>query len=198
MSFLWGRARRVLDSPVLFWTIALALAAVSALVLTRAGRPEPVDDARHVVVAQRDIAAGASLRGAVAVEPWLGTPPSDALGSLPHPDATATADIAAGEPVLARRVGSTSGPAAGLQTGMRGVFVPPPLGAIAEVSHVDVVGSGDPLLGSGISVVLAQRAPVLSREPDALLVGLTHAQSLEVIEALVSGTVTVTLSGPEA
>ena len=197
MSFPWGRARRVLDSPVLFWTIAVALAIVSALVLTRAGRPEPVDDTRRVVVAQRDISAGASLRGAVAVEPWSGVPPADALTSPPHTDATAAADIAAGEPVLARRVGSTSGPAAGLQAGMRGVFVPPPLGAIADVSHVDVVGSGDPLLGPGVSVVLAQRAPVLSREPDAVLVGVTHAQSLAVIEALVSGTVTVTLSGPE-
>ena len=198
MSFWWGRARRVLDSPVLFWTIALALAVVSAFVLTRAGRPVPVDDTLPVVIAQRDITAGAFLRGAVAVEPWSGTPPSDALASLPDTEARASADIAAGEPVLARRVGSTSGPAAGLQAGMRGVFVPPPLGAVADVSHVDVVGSGDPLLGSGVSVVLAQRAPVLAREPDALLVGVTHAQSLEVIDALVSGTVTVTLSGPEA
>ena len=199
MSIWWGRARHLVDSPVLFWTIALALAVVSGFALTRVSRPEsPGDNTHTVVIAQRDIVAGASLSGAVAIEPWSGRPPSDALESLPPPDATAAADIAAGEPVLARRVGSTSGPAAGLQPGMRGVYVPPPIGTIADVSHVDVIGSGDPLLGPGISVVLARRAPVLSREPDALLVGLTHAQSLEVIEALVSGSVTVTLSGPES
>ncbi|MFA9563537.1 MAG: hypothetical protein ACERLM_02355 [Acidimicrobiales bacterium] len=198
MSFWWGRARRLVDSPVLFWTIALVLAVVSGLSLTRALRPDrPADQATAVLVAQRDIAAGALLRGAVTVQAWPGTPPPDALESPPEPDAAAAADIAAGEPVLARRVGSTTGLAARLEPGMRGVWVPAPIGTIADVSHVDVIGSGDPLLGPGVSVVIARRAPVLSREPEVLLVGLTHAQSLQVVEALVNGTVTVALSGPE-
>lgn len=195
MSFWWSRARRLVDSPVLFWTIALMLAAASGLSMARANRP-PDDGARAVLIAERDIVAGAPLQGAVSVRPWPGTPPSDALASLPAPDATAGADIAAGEPVLARRIGSTRGLAARLDPGMRGVSLPAPVEALADADHVDVIGSGDPLVGPGVSEVLARRAPVLSRQADGLLVGLTHDQSLAVVEALVGGTVTVTLSGP--
>ncbi len=198
MSFWWSRVRRLVDSPALFWTIAVLLALVSGLSVTRSGRATgAAETAPTIVVAQRDLGAGTPLRGAVRLAPWPGTPPSDALVALPAPDAAASADIAAGEPVLARRVGTTSGVAARIGPDRRGVYVPPPIGPVADVTHVDLIGSADPVLGDGATVVLAERAPVLAREPDALLVGLTHRQSVEVVDALTSGSVTVTLSGSE-
>lgn len=174
----------------------IALAIVSGLSLSRAGRsPGETETAPTVVVAERDLSAGTPLRGAVRLAPWPGTPPPDALTALPGPDAAASADIAAGEPVLARRVGTTSGVAARIGANRRGVYVPPPIGPVTDVTHVDLIGSADPILGDGGTVVLAERAPVLAREPDALLVSLTRQQSVEVIGALTSGRVTVTLSG---
>jgi hypothetical protein len=181
-----------------FWTIAVALAIASGLSLTRADRP--AGDTEHpvsVLIAERDLTAGTPLRGAVRLAPWPGAPPPDALLAPPDPDATAAADIAAGEPVLARRVGTTSGIAARIGTDRRGVYVPAPIGPVTDVTHVDLIGSADPVLGDGRTVVLARRAPVLAREPDALLVGLTHQQSLEVVGALTTGSVTVALSGAE-
>ena len=115
--------------------------------------------------------------------------------TLPEPDAAASADIAAGEPILARRVGTTSGIAARIGRDRRGVWVPRPMGPVGEVTHVDLIGSADPVLGDGITEVLAARAPVLAREPEALLIGLTHGQSIAVVDALTGGSVTVTLSG---
>ena len=196
MSIWWSRVRRLVDSPALFWTIAIALAVVSGLSLTGAGRSTgETETAPTVVVAERDLGAGTPLRGAVRLAPWPGNPPPDALTALPDPDAAASADIAAGEPVLARRVGTTSGVAARIGANRRGVYVPPPIGPVTDVTHVDLIGSADPVLGDGGTVVLAERAPVLAREPDALLIGLTDEQSVEVIGALTTGTVTVTLSG---
>ena len=196
MSVWWSRVRRLVDSPALFWTVAVLLAIVSGLSLTRTGRAtDPAETASTIVIAQRDLATGTPLRGAVRLAPWPGTPPSDALVALPAPDAAASADIAAGEPVLDRRVGTTRGVAARIGPDRRGVYVPPPIGPVADATHVDLIGSADPVLGEGGSLVLAEGVPVLAREPDALLVSLNHRQSVDVVDALTTGTVTVTLSG---
>ncbi len=194
MSFPWARVRRLFDSTVLFWSVALVLAVATGLAVT--GSPPDPSGGVPVVVAQRDIPAGSPIAGSVSPVAWRGPIPDDALSSIPDPEATASSDIAAGEPVLARRIGSMEGVAARLDPATLGIHLPAAPTSFAEVTHVDLIGTGDPVLGSGTSEVLAERAPIVSFEADGLIVGLTVEQSLTVVDALVNGALTVAISGP--
>jgi Flp pilus assembly protein CpaB len=167
------RVRIVLATrPVAYWSLALVVAAATALVVQRtaAGAGEERrrwGRAQAVLVATRPVPAGAAVEGALALaERPLAMIPDAALTTLPASGTVAAAALSRGEIVTRPRLGRSdrSAVASLLAPGRRGVAVPvderaPPL-QIGDV--VDVMGpAGTAAHGAGV-VHVGERAVVVA------------------------------------
>jgi len=186
-----ARARLVLARhPSLYWSAAAVLAAGAALVAADAAAG--VDEARRswgetrtVVLALGPVAPGAPLAGSTEVRAVpLPLVPADALAALTGAE-VARQHLTAGEIVVAHDVAATSGPAALVPDGWRGVPVREPVPSGASVGdRVAVVAGG---------VELAADAVVVGHLPDGLVVAVPHQQAPQVAQASASGELVVVL-----
>lgn len=204
------RRRRLSRSPFVFWLAALALAALTAIVVSRVGA-EAGNLARHygplrpVVVATRVVEAGAEVTAAdVALRDLpTGFRPEAALGSEDEVvGRTAVARLEAGQTVLAPHLAPEGlrGIAAVLPPGTRAVAVPRG-GATPPVQRgdvVDVLATLDPALtgGGDPTFPVAVGALVVDAGPDLDTVAVDPEAAMAVAFAVASGSVTLVVSSP--
>jgi Flp pilus assembly protein CpaB len=187
--------------PALYWTVVAILAAVPAVVvglqLTEARRArDGWRDRQPVLVASRSIAPGEALTGAdVERREWpRALLPAGSLTELPT-SAVAAAPIAAGEPLVAERLGrpAVSATASLVPMGARAVAVargtaPLPL---AVGDRVDVVAAIAPDVGD----VVATDALVVFVDPGTVVVAVTTAEVPATAAAAAADSAVLALSG---
>lgn len=199
-------SRSRLRRPLPFWLIALSVATLTTLLVSGlVGRVDSAaarwGDLRPVVVATSDIAAGDEIApGDVTVEERpAALLPDDAVDEVPV-GRRASADIAAGEPIVATRVapGGTGRLAALLPPRTRGLAVPLDRARIAvEVGDVvDLLATFDPTLaGDGDpTFTVAAGARVIAVEEEAVTVAVAEREAAPVAFALAHGVVTIALA----
>ncbi len=187
--------------PPLYWTLVAALAAVPAVVIglqvadARRARDGWLER-RPVLVTTRPIAPGESLTGAdVERREWPRVLlPDGSLDELPAP-AVAAAPIAAGEPVVAARLGrpAASAVASLVPDGGRGVALPrgtAPL-PLAVGDRVDVVAAVEP----DAADVVAHRALVVYVDAATVVVAVTVDELPGTAAAAAAGAAVLALSG---
>jgi Flp pilus assembly protein CpaB len=194
--------------PRLWWIVVLASAAAIGLAVSHLlgtveatrrawGTTEPVLVLRH------DVRAGGRLSApdVERVDFPAGLAPAGALDELPD-GAVARVDLAAGEPLLPRRLaGRDLSPlAAALPPGTRAVAIPtepgtaPPLGAgdrvdVLVVVAVEAAGDGPP------GFAIATDALVVAVDDDAVTIAVERDEAPRVAAALGVGAVTLALVG---
>jgi hypothetical protein len=181
-----------------YWATVAAVAVGSAAIVQ--ARSSAVDAARRawgetrtVLVADRPLAAGDALAGAVSLRRLpLAALPRDAVDAL-VPDAVALHALGTGEVLVAQHVAPGTGVAAALPSGTAGVAVPltgsgPPL-AVGDL--VDVVLAGDPLGPTGDDAasgqVLSTAAPVVAVTETAVVVGVREPAAPAAAAAAAEG-----------
>jgi Flp pilus assembly protein CpaB len=200
------RPRRRLRRPLPYWTIVVATAAVPALVVGRltfdaTGARARWGPGTPTVVILSDVRAGESI-GMADVEIRLlpdAARPRDALREVPD-RAVATADLAAGEALVASRLApaGTSAVAARLPAGTRGLAVPNDAGLPLEVGDpVDVLATLDPSSGQP-TVVVARGARIVYVGDRVVAVAVRIDEAERVAFAVAAGVVTLSLSGPRS
>jgi Flp pilus assembly protein CpaB len=187
--------------PPLYWTVVATLAAVPAVVvglqLTEARRArDGWRDRQPVIVASRSIAPGEELtRADVERREWpRALLPAGSLTELPEP-AVAAAPIAAGEPLVAERLGrpAVSATASLVPMGARAVALargPAPL-PLAVGDRVDVVAAAAPDVGD----VVATDALVVFVDPGTVVVAVTTAEVPATAAAAAADSAVLALSG---
>jgi hypothetical protein len=180
-----ARARHLLARrPWLHWTAVLVLAAAAGLAVSAAA--SGVDDARRswgatrdVLVATADIAPGDELAPLTEVRARPLPVIADAtVGSLP-PGAIARQHVTAGEAIVAVDVAPTSGPQA---------LIPPGSVAVAVAESIPSGAAiGDRVVAAGGGVVLTDRAVVVGRTADAVLVAVPVDDAPMVAEVAAAG-----------
>jgi Flp pilus assembly protein CpaB len=162
--------------PLVYWSLVGLLAAVTAgVVVDRSAAADAArrrwGEARSVLVATHDLSPGSELGPDDArVERWpVALVPRDALSAV-GTGAIVAAPMAAGEPLVRRRLGRVgTGPVAGLlPEGTRGVSVPaeapPPVrpGDRVDVVGVDPAGGGVVIATSALVVRVDERSVVIA------------------------------------
>jgi len=196
------RRFRLRRSVMVWWTTALALAAVTGVVVggvVRGAEQRAANygSVRRVLVAQRSIPAGHEVRAAdVATAEMPAAFVPDARLATHAVGRTAIVPMAPGEVVLASKLAPSglSGAAALLRRGERALAVPagpgtPPL-AIGDL--VDVLAT---VTETGETTVAAARARVLRADDRAVTVAVRPQDAPGVAAALASATVTLALAG---
>jgi Flp pilus assembly protein CpaB len=209
ITLLTVRARRALARPAVRRLLVATLSVVTAIVVVAlVGGAQAARDrwgrTRPVVVATRDLAAGAALDGGAVVvrDRPLGVVPAGALRTPPPAGTVVRQPIVAGEPVVGARLApdGLTGAAALVPAGQRALAVPPgPAGTppLAVGDRVDVVavvagggGGGDPP-----ALTLAERATVVAAGADAVTVAVPERAAPRVAWALTNGAVVLALAG---
>jgi Flp pilus assembly protein CpaB len=198
--------RRLLRHPPLYWTLAGALALLTALVV--GGLVARADAARRrwgalepVAVATRTLHAGDAVAAAdLRIQPWpVGLAPDGIVADV-APGTVVTATILAGEPFVRDRLAPTglSAAAALLPAGTRALAVPAPAGLPLRVGdRVDVLATFDPAAAPDHdpSFAVAENAVVVAVADQAVTVAVAEADAARVAFALAAGTVTLALRG---
>jgi Flp pilus assembly protein CpaB len=187
---------------VLWWGVVLGLSLATGLLvesgLSRAraeaerfGPPVPV------VVARRDLAAGARLGPEnVELRDWpTRLVPERAVTSLPV-DGVAATPVHAGEPIIASRVAPNL-----LPPGRRALALPAGPGnlGVRAGDEVDVLATFDPLVtpaGEDPTVTVARAATVVAVRSRAITVAVTEVEAPRVAFALSQATLTLALTPP--
>jgi Flp pilus assembly protein CpaB len=186
--------------PPLYWAVVALLAAAPAVVVgaqiaeARRARDGWLER-RTILVTRHPVATGDVLADAdVESKSWpVALVPDGAVDSLPDP-AVATAPMAAGEPVVAARLGRpAAGPVAALVPGgHRAIAVPrgdAPL-PLTVGDRVDVVAAVDPAVGD----VVAADALVVHVDEATVVVAVDAARLPAAAAAVVAGSAVLALS----
>ena len=202
---LW-RLRRRFHRPAPYWLLALGLAALTAVLVTRMVGHAEAEAARYgslraTLVALTDLPAGATVgSGDTELRPIpAGLVPPGALDD--HVDgAVVSSGIHTGEVVLGTRLSPAglSPTAALLPRGTRGLAVPagPETVPLARGDLVDVLATFDPTLAAGggePTVAVARAALVVDVGEDAVTIAVTEPRAPRVAFALATGSVTLAL-----
>jgi Flp pilus assembly protein CpaB len=201
------RLRRLARSPLVFWSAAATLAAVTALfvagtVNTAAARAARYGTPRAVVIATRDLDAGSVIRRRdteVRRLPAALVP----RGSVAEPPVgrAVVVPVFRGEPLLRQKLApwGVRGAAALVPAGSRAVTIPsgpaPPPVRVGDVVDVlasfdrDVAGDGEPTF----PVALAAR--VVAVAEGTVTVAVRIAEVTKVVFATTAGVVSVVLRG---
>jgi pilus assembly protein CpaB len=200
---LWWARLRLRRRPLLWWAAVVGLSLVAGTVLAstvdraraEARRFGPL---RSVVVARQDLPVGTRLDPElVAVRQWpADLLPEGAVTAAPE-DGVVVQPIAAGEPVLDRRLGTTSL----LPAGSRALAVPTGPGRLdlRPGDRVDVLATFDPLaapVGEDPTATVARAATVVAVRGQAVTVAVTEAEAPRVALALSQATITLALTPP--
>ena len=196
----WRPAR-----PSLYWTAAIGLAALTALVVH--GLVARAEEARRrwgdvvdVPVAATKLAPGDVVDEAdVVVQRWpAALLPAGALADPPV-GRVVVAPVLAGEPFVRGRLApeGLSPIAALLPPGTLAVAVPAPALALAVGDRVDVLATFDPSVtgDSEPSFAVAEAAVVVAVGPDSVTVAVSEHEAPRVAFALAQGVVTLALRG---
>lgn len=195
-----GRRRfAVRRRPVPWWAGALALAALTAVVVGRLAGDAAAEQARWgelvpAAVATADVAAGEPLFAEVRRLPRSVVPP----GATTETVGIAAVPIAAGEVVLAARLApaGTSAVAALVPPGHRALAVPSGDGLPVEVGDlVDVLATLDPEAAVP-TIVVARSALVVHVGEASTTVAVPAEDAPRLAFALAAGAVALALSGP--
>ena len=189
---------RMRRRPLVYWLLTGALALVTGLIVSNAvaGAREVRADygtARAVVVAARDIPAGATIEPSdleVEQRP-IAVVPAGALTEPPIGQ-VATATIVAGEPLVESRVAGHGM----IRAGDVGIAVPVDPGTLrlAVGDHVEVLATFDPdSIDGNPSIVVAPRALVVDVGDAAVTLSMPQADGERVAFALSTAAVTVVL-----
>ena len=193
--------------PVAFWLAVLATAAAtwwatSATTARLADGADAYGSLVEVVVASRDVHAGAALGPddvTLAVVPG-GLVPDGALTVLPE-DAVTRERLVAGEAVVSSRLAPQGlrGLAAALEPGERAVAIPlDGHRASIEVGHrIDLLATTDPSLTgpSGATRTVARAARVVEVDDSGITVAIPADEASALATALASAVVTVAIVG---
>jgi Flp pilus assembly protein CpaB len=186
-----------------FWTAALALAAVTGVFVGTAMRAAEDRAAqfgaiRRVPVARRPIAAGAIVRAADVVDRDMPAAFVPAGGAARSPvGRTAIVAVSVGEVILASKVAPEGlrGVAALLRSGERALAVPvgpgtPPL-TVGDL--VDVLATPP---DTGATLVAARATRVVGVDDRAVTLAVHPADAAAVAAAVAAATVTLALAAP--
>ena len=204
---LSGVFRRVRYHPRLYWSVALAFALISGLLIS--GSLRRAEAARHawgdavgVFVTRRAVPAGQPLladdvarRDLPAAVLGYGTPSLDPIGRTPR------VDLLAGEVVIDERLADQGvhGSAARLAPGWRGVAVPCRRGMLelARGDLVDVFAVAEAGIdqGGADAVLITSSAMVIDRSDDQLTIAVDAVALPAVVAGLARGQVNLPLAG---
>lgn len=201
------RLLRLRRFPILFWIVALALAAATASVVAGSiaaaeARARQWGARTEVPVAARDVEAGAVLTARDVVRRRLPVAllPRSGIATEPVGHAVVV-PIVAGEVLLEAKVApwGVRGIAAAMPPGSRALAVPrgdaaPPL---HNGDHVDVLAtfaSSDTAAGRDPTFPVAVNALVLDVTDNAITVAVTEHEAPRVAFALAQGTITLALT----
>lgn len=162
--------------------LAVALALVAGGSVAQVAR-SPYGPPVAVVVAARDLPAGATALGATATARRpAGLVPSDAVATVPA-DATLTLGVVAGTVLTARHL-QPGGPLAGLTAGAAAIAVPlDGIPGLLPGRRVDLVATR----ADGGGIVLATDARVLSADGDLVWLAVPRAAAPDVAAAAARG-----------
>ena len=200
------RRRRLRPArPSLYWTAAIGLAAVTALVVQ--GLVARAEDARHrwgdvvdVPVAATELSPGEVVDASdVVMQRWPeALLPPGAVDEAPV-GRVVVSPVLAGEPFVRARIApeGLSPVAALLPPGTLAVAVPAPALALEVGDRVDVLATFDPSLtgDEDPSFAVAEAAVVVAVSDDSVTVAVTEAEAPLVAFALAQGIVTLALRG---
>jgi Flp pilus assembly protein CpaB len=201
------RVRRVVRSPFVFWSAALALAAITGITVSGALAAAHAAEAHwgvstRVVIATRAVRVGEPIGPGdliTRVDPAGLVPP----GALRSPSSaegrTAVVALFPGETVLAGHVGvrGSRGAAALVPVGRRAVAVPTG-GSSARVERGDPVDvMAVPAKDGGDAVVVAAGATVVDVTENAVTVSVTPDEARRVAAAVARGAVALAIRSPE-
>jgi Flp pilus assembly protein CpaB len=201
---------RLRRRPSAYWLLAVALALLTTLVVTRAvGRAEAgaarLGGLRPAVVALATLPPGATVGpGDTEVRrlPTALVPPGAV--ARPPEGAVVASTVHEGEVVLGARLApaGTSPLAAALPPGTRGVAVPVEAAALPVEAGdvVDVLATFDPDLADGAdpTVAVARGALVVDVAAEGVVVAVTPGQAPRVAFAVAAGAVALAVVAPTA
>ena len=191
------RIRRILRSPLLFWSAALVVAIATAAMLTR--RAQQGVGERVVVVRSVSVRAAQRLRPAdveLRVVP-IGAVPHDAARTIAAVVGRAPREaLVAGEVVRVVRLATRNrqGAAVYLTAGRRAIAIPAGDSALALAvgDHVDVLATTATEVGGPATTnVVSADALVIAVAERRITVSVANADAPELATALVSGTITL-------
>lgn len=199
--------RRLSRSPLPFWVVAVALASLTGLSVSRLAERAEAGAARYgparpAVVAIRPVEPGATIRAAdVAVRVLPRALVPAATLRIPPIGRTAVAPLFPGQTVVTGQVAPSglSGVAALVAPGRRAIAVPtggasPPL-RVGDV--VDLLATFDPEAAAGRdpTFAVAEGATVVAVGDETVTVSVSPRDAARVAYAATAGVVTVALAG---